>query len=357
MSERRRIVVRTPNWLGDIVMALPAIAAVRAAHPDAHLALAAPAAFAPFCAAVPGVDAVVPLAGSGIRAIGAHAGALAAGAFDVAILFTNSFATALAASRAGIAERWGYDRDWRGRLLTRAIPVTPRRPRGSPDPGATAAPGPSSTGPHHSAYYLRLVASLDMAPVAGASVLVPVPAAGAGQAETLLAAAGVAAGTRLVGFAPGAAYGSAKRWPPERVAEAIARLVAAGARAVLVGAAGDREIARAIQSALEPAARPSVVDLVGATDVKTLMAVLARCDVVVANDSGAMHVASAVGRPVVAIFGPTDERATAPLGPHTLVRHDVWCRPCLLRACPIDHRCLRGVAAADVAAAVTRYWT
>jgi len=193
-----------------------------------------------------------------------------------------------------------------------------------------------------------------MAPVAGASVLVPVPAAGAGQAETLLAAAGVAAGTRLVGFAPGAAYGSAKRWPPERVAEAIARLVAAGARAVLVGAAGDREIARAIQSALEPAARPSVVDLVGATDVKTLMAVLARCDVVVANDSGAMHVASAVGRPVVAIFGPTDERATAPLGPHTLVRHDVWCRPCLLRACPIDHRCLRGIHAATVAEAARR---
>jgi heptosyltransferase-2 len=69
-----------------------------------------------------------------------------------------------------------------------------------------------------------------------------------------------------------------------------------------------------------------------------------------------MHVASAVGRPVVAIFGPTDERATAPLGPHTLVRHDVWCRPCLLRACPIDHRCLRGVAAADVVAAVTKHW-
>jgi len=348
-------VVRTPNWLGDIVMALPAIAAVRAAHPDAHLALAAPAAFAPFCAAVPGVDAVVPLAGSGIRAIGAHAGALAAGAFDVAILFTNSFATALAASRAGIAERWGYDRDWRGRLLTRAIPVTPRRPRGSPDPGAVSAPGPSSTGPHHSAYYLRLVASLDMAPVAGASVLVPVPAAGAGQAETLLAAAGVAAGTRLVGFAPGAAYGSAKRWPPERVAEAIARLVAAGARAVLVGAAGDREIARAIQSALDPAVRASVVDLVGRTDVATLMATLARCAVVVANDSGAMHVASAVGRPVVAIFGPTDERATAPMGPHTLVRHDVFCRPCLLRACPIDHRCLRRIDAADVIEAVARH--
>ena len=85
------------------------------------------------------------------------------------------------------------------------------------------------------------------------------------------------------------------------------------------------------------------------------MAMLARCAVVVANDSGAMHVASAVGRPVVAIFGPTDERATAPMGPHTLVRHDVFCRPCLLRACPIDHRCLRRIDAADVVEAVARH--
>jgi heptosyltransferase II len=345
-----RLVVRTPNWLGDIVMALPAIAAVRAAHPDAHLVLAAPAAFAAFCAAVPGVDGVVPLSGSGIRAIGDHARALTAGGFDVAILFTNSFASALAAARAGIAERWGYDLDWRDRLLTRAIPAKPRRPRGRSDPGV----GPS---PHHSAYYLRLVASLGMPPAPGpAAAAVDVPAPAIVQARALLDAAGLAPGTRLVGFAPGAAYGSAKRWPPERVADAIARLAAAGVRAVMVGAPADREIARAIQSALDPAVRPSVVDLVGATDVATLMAVLARCDVVVANDSGAMHVASAVGRPVVAIFGPTDERATAPLGPHTLVRHDVWCRPCLLRACPIDHRCLRGVAAADVVAAVTQYW-
>jgi heptosyltransferase-2 len=343
-----RFVVRTPNWLGDIVMALPAIAAVRAAHPDAHLALAAPAAFAAFCAAVPGVDGVVPLSGSGIRAIGDHARALTAGGFDVAILFTNSFASALAAARAGIAERWGYRRDWRGRLLTRAIPTKPGRPRGRSDPGVMPSP-------HHSAYYLRLTASLGM-PAVSTAATVPIPAAGAEQAGAAMAAAGVAPGTRLVGFAPGAAYGSAKRWPPERVADAITRLAAAGARAVLVGAGADREIARAIQSALDPAVRPSVVDLVGATDVATLMAVLARCDVVVANDSGAMHVASAVGRPVVAIFGPTDERATAPLGPHTLVRHDVWCRPCLLRACPIDHRCLRGVAAADVVAAVTKHW-
>jgi lipopolysaccharide heptosyltransferase II len=342
-----RVVVRAPNWLGDIVMAFPAIAAVRAAHPGAHLAVAAPAPFAEVCAAVPGVDGVVPLRGSGLRAIGAHAEALAAGGFDLVILFTNSFASALAASRAGIAERWGYRRDWRGRLLTRAVPPRPRR-------GGAAAALPGPAGPHHSAYYLRLVAALGMPPVDAPAALVP-PAAGVERAAGLLVEAGVTDGTRLVGFAPGAAYGSAKRWPPERVAGAIAGVTRTGTRAVLLGAAADREIARAIQSALDPAVRASVVDLVGRTDVATLMAMLARCAVVVANDSGAMHVASAVGRPVVAIFGPTDERATAPMGPHTLVRHDVFCRPCLLRACPIDHRCLRRIDAADVVEAVARH--
>lgn len=349
-----RLVVRAPNWLGDILMAVPAIAAVRAAHPAAHLAVAAPAAFADVCATIPGVDGVVPLPGSGMRAIGAHAGALKAGRFDLAILFTNSFASALAASRAGITERWGYRRDLRGRLLTRAIPV--RAKKTPPESTAIPQSSPLESSRHHSAYYLRLVSRLGMPPVEATSVLVP-PAAAVDRAAALLAGAGVAADTRLVGFAPGAAYGSAKRWPPERVAAAIAGITGGGVRAVLVGAAADREIARAIQAALDPATRETVVDLVGRTDVATLMAVLARCAVVVANDSGAMHVASAVGRPVVAIFGPTDERATAPLGPHTLVRHDVWCRPCLLRACPIDHRCLRGVAAADVVAAITQFGT
>jgi heptosyltransferase-2 len=377
-----RIVVRAPNWLGDILMAVPAITAVRAAYPTAHLAIAAPAAFADVCATIPGVDGVVPLPGGGLRAIGPHAQALKAGGFDLAILFTNSFATALAASRAGIAERWGYRRDLRGRLLTRAVPVRSRKttpestsarttpesrstpesisPRTTPEsnftPESFASSPPESSSRHHSAYYLRLVARLGMPPVATAVVLAPPPAA-VGRAAALLTEAGVGASTRLVGFAPGAAYGSAKRWPPERVAAAITGVTRGDIRAVLVGAAADREIAAAIRSALDPATRAAVVDLVGRTDVATLMAVLARCAVVVANDSGAMHVASAVGRPVVAIFGPTDERATAPLGPHTLVRHEVWCRPCLLRACPIDHRCLQGVAPETVVAAVSQYGT
>ncbi len=293
----------------------------------------------------------MPLRGSGIRAIGAHAEALAAGRFDLAILFTNSFASALAASRAGIAERWGYRRDLRGRLLTRAVPVH-RRPRTTPESTPESSSGrttaPTTCGWWRAWGCRSMHAAGPVAPLAPSTAAVE-------RAAALLADAGVAAEARLVGFAPGAAYGSAKRWPPERVAGAIAGVTRHGVRAVLFGAAADREIARAIQSALDPAVRASVVDLVGRTDVATLMAMLARCAVVVANDSGAMHVASAVGRPVVAIFGPTDERATAPMGPHTLVRHDVFCRPCLLRACPIDHRCLRRIDAADVVEAVARH--
>jgi heptosyltransferase II len=341
----RRIVVRGPNWLGDLVMALPALAAVRAAYPRATLALAAPAPFAPFCAAVPGVDLVVPLPGSGVRAIGGHAAALAAGGFDAALLLTNSLASALAASRAGIPERWGYRRDFRGRWLTRA--VDPRQPDAA-DPSR-----PPSR--HHRDYYLRLLAALGIAAVPG-PFTVAVPAEAHAAAAALLAP--LATGNApIVGFAPGAAYGLAKRWPPPLVAEAIASLSAAGVATLLVGAPADRPTARAIQSALAARGRTASpggppLDLVGETDLGGLMGVLARCAVVVANDSGAMHVASAVGRPVVAVFGPTDEQATSPIGPHTIVRHEVWCRPCLLRECPIDHRCLRRIPAAAVVSAV-----
>jgi heptosyltransferase-2 len=97
------------------------------------------------------------------------------------------------------------------------------------------------------------------------------------------------------------------------------------------------------------------LNLVGETDLARLMGVFSWCRLAVANDSGAMHVASAVGTPVVAVFGPTDESATAPLGPHTIVWHDVWCRPCLLRECPLDHACMQGVTGARVVEAATSW--
>jgi heptosyltransferase-2 len=176
---------------------------------------------------------------------------------------------------------------------------------------------------------------------------------------TLLAERKVPASSPIVGFAPGAAYGQAKQWPPDRMAQVIARLAAeTAATCVIVGAAHDREAARAIESWLRahaPGAAARVVDLVGKTSLGALVGLAARAAVFVSNDSGAMHVAAAVGRPVVAIFGPTDERVTRPLGEHDVITKPVFCRPCLLRDCPIDHRCMKRITVDDVFEAVIRH--
>jgi heptosyltransferase-2 len=168
-----------------------------------------------------------------------------------------------------------------------------------------------------------------------------------------------------VGFAPGAAYGHAKRGPPRLVAETIVRLAReSSVRPVLVGAAGDRESGREIESTLP--ADVGAVNLIGRTDLRLLAGVVSRCSAFVSNDSGAMHLAAALGVPVVAIFGPTDERVTAPLGgpagggvhgalatPDVLTA-SVFCRPCMLRDCPIDHRCMKGVTVDSVVSTVRR---
>lgn len=344
-SRPARLLVRLPNWLGDIVMALPALRAVRARWPDAHLAAALPRAFAPLAEAAGGVDAVVPLVPArGWRdreAAGADTAALAAGRFDTVLLLTNSFGSAWLACRAGIPERWGYGGTLRSRLLTRAVPRPRRR-----------APAVR----HHARYYARLVEALGCR-VDAYRARIDVPTAWREAAVRQLAARGVGAADQVVAFAPGAAYGSAKRWPPPLVAEVIDRVARdLGAVPVIVGTPADRPTVEAIHAALAAAAhaaRPArLVDLVGETDVPTLAGVIARARAFVSNDSGAMHLAAAAGTPVVAVFGPTDEHETAPLGPHVVVRSPVWCRPCLRRECPLDHRCMRTIQPADVYEAI-----
>ncbi|HEX5474472.1 MAG TPA: lipopolysaccharide heptosyltransferase II [Vicinamibacterales bacterium] len=330
----RRLVVRAPNWLGDAVMALPALESVRRHFPDAHLTIAAKASLAPLfeerLACRP--DAVLPLHAGG------EAAQLRAGAFDAVLLLTNSFGSGWVARRSGIAERWGYRASGRRWLLTRAVP-RPRRV-------------------HQSDYYRELVRRLfepGASPGGGtiAHPLIDVRPESRARGARLLEAAGVPADALVVGFAPGAAYGEAKRWPPSRVADVVAHLAREGVTGVLVGAADDRDTGRAVQSSLP--AGVNVVNLIGRTDLRALAGVLARCRAFVSNDSGAMHLAAAIGVPVTAIFGPTDERATAPLGPHDLIVRDVFCRPCMLRDCPIDHRCMRRIDAVSVAASVDRH--
>jgi len=198
-----RIVVLAPNWLGDALMALPALADVRRAFPDAHLAVAGRAKLEPLFRWVDGVNEVVALNDrSGLRAwgrTGADVTRLASGRFDLAVLLPNSFHTAWTAWRAGIGERWGYRRDGRGILLTRAV-------------RARRTPG------HQSAYYQALTAALGMANGPGTARVEP-PAGADRRAGSLLRSRGLAEGAPLVGMAPGAAYGHAKRWLPERFAE------------------------------------------------------------------------------------------------------------------------------------------
>ncbi|HKW01786.1 MAG TPA: lipopolysaccharide heptosyltransferase II [Vicinamibacterales bacterium] len=338
-SAPSRIVLRAPNWLGDAVLALPAMAAVRRAYPRAELTVAAAASLAALYREGTDVrpDHVIELADKQREAIKA----LAAGAFDLGILFPNSFRSAWQLRRARVPARWGYATSGRGVLLTRKS-----RPE--------KVSGPR----HHADYFRALVRGLDVA-CDDAPPRIAVTAASAERAAALLAPKRGAVDGPIVGFAPGAAYGQAKQWPPDRVAAVIARLASEHrATSVIVGAAHDRDAERAIESWLRahaPDALARVVDLVGRTSLGVLAGVAARCAVFVTNDSGAMHVAAAVGRPVVALFGPTDERATHPLGVHEVLTEAVFCRPCHLRDCPIDHRCMKRISADRVIETVTRY--
>jgi heptosyltransferase-2 len=346
--EPARLVVLAPNWLGDIVMALPAIADVRRHWPAVHLAIAARASFVSLFSAVPGINAVVPLSGGGVRGIASvseDARKLRAGGHDAALLMPNSFRAAWVTRRAGIEHRWGYARDFRSRLLTRAVPPPPANRL------------------HQAEYYQHLTRALDIAAGPLRPELHP-PNEAAVDALALLARHGWT-GERLVGLAPGAAYGWAKRWPPRYVGALASFLVRdLDTRPVLVGSPADRktadEVCAELRRRLGGSGQEAAINLVGQTDLLTLTGVLTQCSAFVANDSGAMHLAAALGVPVTAIFGPTREWATAPLAPEpgpepSILKSDVWCRPCMLRNCPIDHRCMTRISPEAVLASVARH--
>ena len=321
-----RLLVRAPNWLGDAVMAIPAMAALRNAYPESHLTLAAPASVAPL------FNEDTPVAPDSVLALaGGRAGRepLKNGQFDACVLFPNSFGSAWAVRRAGISERWGYRSSARGWLLTRAI----KKPAGR-------APV------HQADYYRELVRGLgvncgDGPPVISAS------ATSLERGHALLRQHRWPSDARYMAVMPGAAYGQAKQWPADRMAATVARLVRErGVRCIVLGASSDRPAARAIESWLRehaPHEAPLVLDLAGQTSLGALIGLLSRAEFCVSNDSGGMHVAAALGRHVIAIFGPTDERVTRPIGEHAVITESVFCRPCMLRDCPIDHRCMKRI--------------
>ncbi|MGE3519258.1 MAG: lipopolysaccharide heptosyltransferase II [Vicinamibacterales bacterium] len=320
----RRVLVVVPNWLGDAVMALPAIADLRRAMPEATVDLAARPSVAPLATLVPGVGATVPLGSRRERV-----DRVRAGRYDAALLLPNSFQSAWVVWKAGVPERWGFRRDLRAPLLTRAI-VPPVRV-------------------HQAAYYQTLTTALGFSPGPLEPRLTLTPDARE-RGDALLSEAGWTDGhAPLIAMAPGAAYGGAKRWPAPAYAELLDALAGDGVRTVLVGARGDMPASAEVRATARTGA--GAIDLTGRTDLPALAGVLARCRALVTNDSGAMHLAAALGTDVVALFGPTNESETRPLGPvRARVLHTgVWCRPCMLRECPLTHRCMTGIAPAVVA--------
>jgi heptosyltransferase-2 len=175
-----------------------------------------------------------------------------------------------------------------------------------------------------------------------------------------LVAAGWDGRAPLVAMAPGAAYGGAKRWPADSFARAAAELTRRdGAAIVLIGTAADAAAGAEVAREVTGGVKSRVLNLVGQTDLPALAGVLVNCRGLVTNDSGAMHLAAALGVAVTAMFGPTIERETRPLGPDgtaapAVLTHDVWCRPCMLRECPLMHQCMRGITVDAVLAAARR---
>ncbi|HLI83297.1 MAG TPA: lipopolysaccharide heptosyltransferase II, partial [Bryobacteraceae bacterium] len=349
------ILVRATNWLGDAVMSLPAIRALREAFPAARLTVVARPWVADLYARETAINRVIlyqPRNWRDRRAFAARLRSERSGEenFDCAILLQNAFEAALIAWMARIPTRIGYRRDGRSCLLTIAIPV--------PDSGDIPR--------HERFYYLELLrrAKLISSEQYFRAGVAPIQLEGVGAAQASgarqLAALGI--GGDVIGISPGAAYGNAKRWLPERFAEAAVEICSRLAHlarrpAVLVfGSAAERPLSTQVAAGVERAGI-EVRNLAGQTSLREFIDLAAACRVFLTNDSGAMHVASALGVPTAAVFGATDDTTTGPAGPFArVIREHAPCSPCLLRECPIDHRCMTRVSAPTVARAALELW-
>lgn len=326
-----RILIRATNWVGDAIMALPALRAVRNKFTEAQIAIVARPYIADIYSGQDLCDELIPYDPKGLhrgwKGRELLAKELRARRFDVALLLQNAFDAAWLAWRAQVPQRIGYARDGRSVLLTNAVPV----------PKAGGMP------PHEKFYYLELLRRVGWIDRLSddAHITLQVSKVARERARQILEGAGVRPHVLRVAVGAGASYGSAKCWPPDRFAKALNDLLAHGdADIILFGTATEAAVSAAIANAMQ---RPPI-DLTGKTSIADLPALLSQCHLFLGNDSGAMHVAAAVGLPVVAVFGPTDPEGTAPVTPHaTIVQQKPYCSPCFLRRCPTDHRCMTAV--------------
>ncbi|HEY3662491.1 MAG TPA: lipopolysaccharide heptosyltransferase II [Chthoniobacterales bacterium] len=310
-----RILIRGSNWLGDSVMSVPAVRAIKRGRPDAHLTILAPEKIAAVWRLVPEVDEVISLGKKSLwqasRLIRERA------AFDVGIVFPNSFRVALELWLAGVPRRVGYAGHRRRWLLNQIVRRAERK-------------GPPQ---HQTEDYLDIARSLGVDAEAGEIAVAP-PRTDRANGK--------------IGLCPGAEYGPAKRWLPERFAAVAA---ATGGEWILFGTEKDAPVGSEIATALGDQCR----NLIGQTTLEQLIEELQKCRLLLTNDTGTMHLATLLGVPVVAVFGSTEPALTGPMGRgNKIVRHQVECSPCFLRECPLDFRCMKAVSGEEVAAHVAQ---
>ncbi|MEY2538934.1 MAG: heptosyltransferase [Verrucomicrobiota bacterium] len=326
-----RVLIRANNWLGDAVMSVPAVRAIKRGRPDTHVTVLTTENLAPLWKLVPDVDEIISVRGkslfSAVRWIRGRP------EFDAAILFPNSLRSALEAWLAGIPRRVGYRGHFRAWLLNQIV----REPKRARPPE------------HQSLRYLRIAREL------GADVQSDAEESLNTQLSTLHVQPSISKPPTngkhgLIGLCAGAEYGPAKRWLPERFAEAAAAITTeTSARWILFGTAKDSSTGEAIVKALGD----NCINRIGQTDLQQLIDELRTCHLLLTNDTGTMHLAALLGIPIVAIFGSTEPRLTGPMGTrHIILRHHVECSPCFLRECPIDFRCMKAVSVQEVVDAV-----
>lgn len=325
----KKIVIRGPNWVGDAVLGVPAMKAVRERCPDARITLLVRPWVAGLFEHAPFVDDVWVRPRPGATGWVQTAREMRSRDFDLAILLPNSFESALTAFAGGVPARAGYTTDHRRWLLNHRVEVP-------------------ETGAHQTEYYLHLVDAV-LGPGNHPSIDIEASEDERKLSAGLLAGQGVDCSRGYIVLSPGAAFGSAKRWFDDRFAEAAEKLAdQLGKAVVIVGSGAEHDVGERIRETLGDAA----TNLCGQTSLGELVGVLEGAALVLTNDSGPMHMAAALGTPTVAVFGSTDVNVTRPVGPKTrVVRHAVECSPCMLRECPIDHRCMEKVTVDEVVAA------
>ena len=325
MDQFSRILVRATNWVGDAVMSIPALEAIRTRFPAAHISILARPWVADVYRGAPFCDRILlyhPKPGFGdLRAKWRLSRVLKGIGFDLAILLPNSFDAALVPFLAGIPRRVGYARDGRRLLLTDAV----------------AKPVAGEIPVHERFYYLELLRR--------AGFVSKLPA----DAPIQLRVTPRSYEMPVIGLSPGAAYGTAKRWLPESFASTAVTLASrwVGSRVIVFGTKDEADVCDRV-AALIRKQGVAAESLGGKTDLYEFMEHAAACRVFVTNDNGAMHIVSALGVPTVAVFGATRHSTTGPTGDRSVVvRQAVDCspypNPCLLRECPIDHRCMSAV--------------